>query len=707
MKRFFLACMILIVAFCTVEAQSPEPAGWYSGDMHVHRSCGGSPESVATMFNRMTPQNLAVVSQLADSGNGEVQDAATDLPLVNGQDDPISTPNHILHWDTEWHWDATYTQYPHQALGGHIINLGLSSAQQIWNENTFPILDWAHQHNGIAGFAHLQYLDGNGLPSTLTCCTPIEYPVEVALGAADFISEDVDDVNWPGGAMYSESAIQAYYKLLNSGFRPGLAAGTDYPCNGADNGGALGGLLTYVQIPGGQLNYHDWVQGIANGRTVVSRNGHNEFLSFTVNGTSTPGAEIQLAGPGNVPVTIQWTAAQNWSGTIELVQNGVVVASLPTSAGPGAPATLTTTVNFAKSGWLAARRMGTNPQTGNYEHYVHTAAVFVIVNNAPIRASQADAQYFVNWTSGLLQNTSPGGIWNSYFPTSLAQAQARYQAAEALYQQIASEASGSGPTLNSIAVTPSNQTIGLGSQLSLSATGTYSSGPALNITGQVRWSSSSPAVATISTRGLVSAISPGSAVISATLNGKTSSTTVTVTTSPLVISTKSLATGTVGALYSSTVAATGGALPYTWSIADGTLPTGLTLNTSTGVISGTPSAAGTFNFVVQAAIRHPAQAASQALSITIGASGACPCSIWPRLPHRRLPTSALIRRSNLASRSSPILAVTSRGYASIRAPQTPALTWATCGPPVELNLQPPHSQENLLLDGSRSTSLHL
>ncbi len=633
MKRFFLVCMILIVAFCTVQAQNPEPTGWYSGDMHAHRSCGGSPESVATMFNRMTPQNLAVESLLADSGNGEVQDAATDLPLVNGQDDAtVSTPNHILHWDTEWHWDAIYTQYPHQALGGHIVNLGLSSAQQIWQENTFPILDWAHQHNGIAGFAHMQYLDGNGLPSTLTCCTPIEYPVEVALGAADFISEDVNDVNQTntGVPMYSETPLQAYYKLLNSGFRPGLAAGTDYPCNNADNGGALGGLLTYVQIPGGQLTYHDWVQGIANGRTVVSRNGHNEFLSLTVNGTKTPGDEIDIAAPGNVSVTVQWTAGQNWSGTIELVQNGIVVASLPTSVSPGTPATLTTTVNFAKSGWLAARRMGTNPKTGNYEHYLHTGAVFVVVNNAPIRASQADAQYFVNWTSGLLQKTSPGGIWNSYFPTSLAQTQARYQAAEALYQQIASEASGSGPTLNSIAVTPSNQTIGVGSQLSFSATGTYSSGPALNITGQVRWTSSNSSVATISTRGLVSAIGPGSAVISATLSGKTSGATLTVTTSPLVISTTSLAAGTVGVLYSSTVAATGGTLPYAWSIASGSLPTGLTLNVNSGLISGTPSAAGTFNFVVRANDSgSPTQAVSQALSITIGAPGACPCSIWP------------------------------------------------------------------------------
>ena len=94
-------------------------------------------------------------------------------------------------------------------------------------------------------------------------------------------------------------------------------------------------------------------------------------------------------------------------------------------------------MNFTNSGWLAARRMGSNG------HMVHTAAVFVTVNNAPVRASAADAQFYVQWMDNLLTKTSPGGVWNSYFPTSLSQAQARYQAAKAIYQQIASEAGGS------------------------------------------------------------------------------------------------------------------------------------------------------------------------------------------------------------------------------------------------------------------------
>jgi hypothetical protein len=426
----------------TLPPAVPEPPGWYTGDMHVHRSCGGSPESLSSLYDKMSVNNLAVISLLADMGNGEVQNATTDLPRVNGQDDPASTPGRIIHWDTEWHWDATYTQYPHQALGGHLVALGLSQAQQIWSEYTYPIFNWAHQQHAIAGFAHMQYLDG-GIPQSLTCCTPIEYPVEVALGGADFISEDVSD-SGSGAAMYPENAIQAYYRLLNTGFRPGLAAGTDYPCN---NNRPLGALLTYVQVPGGQMTYQNWVAGIAAGRTVVSRNGHKEFLSLTVNGTATPGDEIKLTGGGTVQVAMQWTASQNLSGTIELVSNGVVVASKQASVTPGGPVTFNTTLDFPKSGWLAARRMGGDG------HQVHTAAVFVTVDNAPVRVSASDAHFYVEWIDTLLTNTSPGGIWSSYFPTNRAEAQARYQAAKTKFQQIESEANAGAPSSPSIFTT--------------------------------------------------------------------------------------------------------------------------------------------------------------------------------------------------------------------------------------------------------------
>jgi hypothetical protein len=283
------------------------------------------------------------------------------------------------------------------------------------------VFDWAHQQGAIAGFAHMQY-GTDTIPSSLNCCTPLEFPVEVALGTADFISEDV---------RASDALIASYYRLLNSGFRPGLAAGTDHPCDSEDH---LGHLLTYVQAAGGQLTYRNWIDGIAAGRTVISSNGHNEFLNLRVNGTSTPGDEIHLTGAASVPVTIEWTASEALTGTIELVHNGVVIASQYASVPAGGSAALQTSVDFTKSGWLAARRLA---GSGNH---VHTAAVFVIVDGAPIRASRADAEFFVQWIDNLLARTVAGGSWGGYFPTSRAAARARYEAAKAIFQQRASEA---------------------------------------------------------------------------------------------------------------------------------------------------------------------------------------------------------------------------------------------------------------------------
>ena len=55
----------------------------------------------------------------------------------------------------------------------------------------------------------------------------------------------------------------------------------------------------------------------------------------------------------------------------------------------------------------------------------------------------------------------------------------------------------------------------------------------------------------------------------------------------------------VGVAYSSALTATGGVAPYTFSISSGSLPPGLTLNASTGAITGTPTTAGTYSYTAK------------------------------------------------------------------------------------------------------------
>ena len=74
--------------------------------------------------------------------------------------------------------------------------------------------------------------------------------------------------------------------------------------------------------------------------------------------------------------------------------------------------------------------------------------------------------------------------------------------------------------------------------------------------------------------------------------------------------------GVVGTAYTDTLTAVGGTTPYTWSVSAGTLPAGITLNASTGVLAGTPTAGGTANFTVKVTDAG-GLTATQATSITV------------------------------------------------------------------------------------------
>jgi len=103
---------------------------------------------------------------------------------------------------------------------------------------------------------------------------------------------------------------------------------------------------------------------------------------------------------------------------------------------------------------------------------------------------------------------------------------------------------------------------------------------------------------------------------------------ITIAPAPVTLACVSASAGQVGTAYASSLVASGGTAPYTYSIASGALPAGLSLNTSSGAITGTPTTAGAATFtakVVDSTGTTGTHTASISCSITISGCFASIC----------------------------------------------------------------------------------
>jgi hypothetical protein len=180
-----------------------------------------------------------------------------------------------------------------------------------------------------------------------------------------------------------------------------------------------------------------------------------------------------------------------------------------------------------------------------------------------------------------------------------------------------------------INIAPSSVTLpsGTSQQFAAEVTGTAQT--------SVTWSATA---GTISQTGLLTAPSVAQnttvtvTATSVTDSQKTASATVNVTplNQALAITTASLPPAMIDTNYDSAVSATGGEQPYLWSVASGSLPSGITLDSSTGQLSGTAIALGQSSFVVELK-DHAGKTAQQGLELSVIAASVCgppayPCS---------------------------------------------------------------------------------
>jgi hypothetical protein len=181
-----------------------------------------------------------------------------------------------------------------------------------------------------------------------------------------------------------------------------------------------------------------------------------------------------------------------------------------------------------------------------------------------------------------------------------------------------------------VAVTITPTTASVASGMSTEFTALVSNTPNVAVT----WTASR---GTVSTTGLYQAptvTSNTSATVTATSQAdttKSATASVTITPPPVTVTTTSLSNATAGAAYSNSLTATGGTTPYSWSLSSGTLPSGITIQSS-GSLSGTAAKTGTYNISVEVTdSSSPKLTASQSLTLTVAAGnsgGPLPAPIY-------------------------------------------------------------------------------
>ena len=333
-----------------------------------------------------------------------------------------------------------------------------------------------------------------------------------------------------------------------------------------------------------------------------------------------PAGLILDDSPGSLTTTLHGTPTTpgNYTFAISLLDDfsGVGVATYTLVVTGGATPTLTqvTPPTGSTAGGTTVTLTGTNLTGATAVSFGGTAASSFTVNNATTitATTPAHAAGAVNVVATTSNGTAT--LTNGYtyaLPAPTAGAVSATVAANSSANPITLSLGGGAATSVAVASAASHGTAtASGTSITYTPTAGYSGPDSFTYTATNASGTSSPATVTITVSAPTLVLSPASGA---------------------------LAGGSTGSAYSTTISTSGGTAPYTYAISAGSLPAGLILNTSSGVISGTPSGSGTSNFTVTATDANSATG-SNAYSITV--SG---------LPPTASPVSATVAANSSAN----------------------------------------------------------
>lgn len=234
------------------------------------------------------------------------------------------------------------------------------------------------------------------------------------------------------------------------------------------------------------------------------------WTSSATNVVTVSGGQLQAVAPGQSTVTASFgTVSTQVQVTVTAATlNSVTVSPNPISLGQGTTQQLTATANFSD---------GSSQDVSANANWTSSATGTATVN-----------------ASGLLSAVAPGQT------TVTASFMGQDGTASAVVTSAA---------LTQLSLTPPNPSLATGTAQQLTATGTFSDGTTQNLTSSVSWSSDQTGVANVGPTGLVTGVAAGSAAVSASFQGVTGQTAVsvsaaTVTSLSLTPANPALALGT-------------------------------------------------------------------------------------------------------------------------------------------------------------------
>jgi hypothetical protein len=431
----------------------PAKFGYHSGDHHIHAAgCAhyANPTQgvhAPDMMRQVEGEDLKVGCNLTWGPCFDYQ-----KQFFTGRIDKVSKPPYLLRYDVEVSGFGS-----HQS--GHLCLLRLKdmmypggTSDKHWPTLGLNTLKWAKRQGAVTGPAH----SGNGIATKDDQIPSLLVPNYDGIGANEFVVDVTHDVPGPDGKPVPaidfistvdtdpRAELTMWYHVLNCGYRVRASGETDFPCI---TGERVGMGRSYVKLDG-PLDFDAWCEGVRQGRSYVGE-GNSHILDMKLNDVElgVNGSELRLPAPATGRLTakvaallpehppatpqrssIPWNLEKaRIAGTrtvkLEAIVNGQPVAQQALTA-DGQLRDVTFDLKLDRSSWVALRIYPSS----------HTNPIFVLVNDQPIRASKASAEWCLK---GVDQCWSQKQRF--YAAAEMEDAKAAYEHARRAYRKVVEE----------------------------------------------------------------------------------------------------------------------------------------------------------------------------------------------------------------------------------------------------------------------------